>query len=351
MIRAIIKIILGFILIISIASTEINAITPWLVCILTLISGFYDAWIINEERNIENEENLENFRQKTKLKRIKLRSVLQIIFGLLFSIISAMATVTPNPRLPSSGDAYFLSHLSVGIGGTFVISIIVIIVGIYRLLKINNQTRKLKLQKRLNYEKQKLTENSNINLKPSDEKSIDTIEKEPIVHQTSEEKNIESAVIEPTIFQTADMKTNELNPTQKYKQKKSRNYNKLVIALLIFTTVLTLINSAILITPHIANNIPKQQYKVTFYYNEKIYFSIDNNTGVEKRRNTNSINNSVYKMATTYSYLTIPETPISDYNNFEFYGWYTEPECINRFDFNQKINRDTKLYAKWVRYY
>lgn len=144
---------------------------------------------------------------------------------------------------------------------------------------------------------------------------------------------------------------NELQPTKKLKQKKSRNYNKLVIALLIFTTVLTLINSAILITPHIANNIPKQQYKVTFYYNEKIYFSIDNNTGVEKRRNTNSINNSVYKMATTYSYLTIPETPISDYNNFEFYGWYTEPECINRFDFNQKINRDTKLYAKWVRYY
>ena len=188
MIRAIIKILFGFILIFSIASTEINAITPWLVCILTLISGFYDAWIINEERNIENEENLENFRQKTKLKRIKLRSVLQIIFGLLFSIISAMATVTPNPRLPSSGDAYFLSHLSVGIGGTFVISIIVIIVGIYRLLKINNQTRKSKLQKRLNYEKQKLTENSNINLKPSDEKSIDIIEKEPIISQTTEEK-------------------------------------------------------------------------------------------------------------------------------------------------------------------
>ena len=298
MIRAIIKILFGFILIFSIAATEINAITPWLVCILTLISGFYDAWIINEERNIENEENLENFRQKTKLKRIKLRSVLQIIFGLLFLIISAMATVTPNPRLPSSGDAYFLSHLSVGIGGTFVISIIVIILGIYRLLKINNQTRKSKLQKSLNYEKQKLTENSNINLKPSDEKSIDIIEKEPIISQTTEEKNIETAVIEPTTFKTSDMKTNELQPTKKLKQKKSRNYNKLVIVLLIFTTVLTLINSTVL-TKYImefnSTGIAKTQYKVTFYENKNNIFYIDEDTGEQIRNEYSYTSQQVYK--------------------------------------------------------
>lgn len=261
-----------------------------------------------------------------------------------------MATVTPNPRLPASGDAYFLSHLSVEIGGTFVVSIIVIIVGIYRLLKINNQTRKSKLQKRINYEKQKLTENSNINLKTSDEKSIDPIENEPVVSQTSEEKNIENSITEPTIFQTDDMKTNELLPTKKLKREKSRNYNKLVIALLIFTTVLTLINSAILIVPHITNNVSKQQYKVTFYYNKNVYFSVNRDTGVEQRRGNSTANSKVYEIVTTNDLLIdSPKTPTN--GSYKFYGWYTEPECINIFDFNQKIHKDIDLCAKWVHYY
>lgn len=32
---------------------------------------------------------------------------------------------------------------------------------------------------------------------------------------------------------------------------------------------------------------------------------------------------------------------------YEFIAWYTEPECENKFDFTQYINKDTHLYALW----
>lgn len=188
----------------------------------------------------------------------------------------------------------------------------------------------------------KTNRHSPIVIKLSDELTIQKQEEEKHESNNQEKENTVTDT-------TADMKTNELQPTKKLKQKKSRNYNKLLIVLLIFTTVLTLINSAILITPHIANNISKQEYKVTFYYNENVYFSVDNDTGVEKRRGNSTDSSSFYKFVTTIDYIDTPKTPTN--GSYKFYGWYTEPECINRFDFNNKINKDTKLYAKWVRYY
>lgn len=43
-----------------------------------------------------------------------------------------------------------------------------------------------------------------------------------------------------------------------------------------------------------------------------------------------------------------PKKPL-DIDRFEFAGWYTEPECINKYDFEHSVLRaDITLYAKWI---
>jgi len=43
-----------------------------------------------------------------------------------------------------------------------------------------------------------------------------------------------------------------------------------------------------------------------------------------------------------------PKKPL-DIDRFEFAGWYTEPECINKYDFeNSVLTSNITLYAKWI---
>ena len=45
---------------------------------------------------------------------------------------------------------------------------------------------------------------------------------------------------------------------------------------------------------------------------------------------------------------TAPVPPIEPMEKgYTFGGWYTEPECINEYDFSLPVNKDTYLYAKW----
>lgn len=47
--------------------------------------------------------------------------------------------------------------------------------------------------------------------------------------------------------------------------------------------------------------------------------------------------------------ITVPEVPTRD--GYVFGGWYTDPECTNRFDFNSNdgtVEEDTTLYARWI---
>ena len=43
---------------------------------------------------------------------------------------------------------------------------------------------------------------------------------------------------------------------------------------------------------------------------------------------------------------TAPANPTDA--NYDFGGWYTEAECINKFNFTQAVNADITLYAKWT---
>lgn len=43
-----------------------------------------------------------------------------------------------------------------------------------------------------------------------------------------------------------------------------------------------------------------------------------------------------------------PEKPTKDGNTF--YGWYTDAECTNKWDFNDDVTVSMTLYAKWVKY-
>lgn len=40
-----------------------------------------------------------------------------------------------------------------------------------------------------------------------------------------------------------------------------------------------------------------------------------------------------------------PEDPFE--TGYSFGGWYSEPECVNKWDFNTRITSNTTLYAKW----
>ena len=42
-----------------------------------------------------------------------------------------------------------------------------------------------------------------------------------------------------------------------------------------------------------------------------------------------------------------PEAPGME--GWTFCGWYTEPECVNKYDFSTPVTADITLYAKWVR--
>ena len=48
----------------------------------------------------------------------------------------------------------------------------------------------------------------------------------------------------------------------------------------------------------------------------------------------------------TVGYVARPTDPTKD--NYEFAGWYTDAELTNEFNFNDKIDENITLYAKWV---
>ena len=43
-----------------------------------------------------------------------------------------------------------------------------------------------------------------------------------------------------------------------------------------------------------------------------------------------------------------PDDPTRD--GYTFYGWYTDPECTEKFDFATELTQKTTLYAKWAEY-
>lgn len=52
------------------------------------------------------------------------------------------------------------------------------------------------------------------------------------------------------------------------------------------------------------------------------------------------------KPVARYAKVSEPEPPVKD--GYTFGGWYTEPACINKFDFDTRIPSKTTLYAKWI---
>lgn len=52
------------------------------------------------------------------------------------------------------------------------------------------------------------------------------------------------------------------------------------------------------------------------------------------------------KPVARYARVSEPEPPVKD--GCTFGGWYTEPECVNKFDFDTRIPSKTTLYAKWI---
>ena len=46
-------------------------------------------------------------------------------------------------------------------------------------------------------------------------------------------------------------------------------------------------------------------------------------------------------------YATKPDDPTSD--DYKFGGWYSDPLCVQRWDFSTPITRHTTLYARWIR--
>ncbi len=52
------------------------------------------------------------------------------------------------------------------------------------------------------------------------------------------------------------------------------------------------------------------------------------------------------KPVARYARVSEPEPPVKD--GYTFGGWYTEPDCINKFDFDTRIPSKTTLYAKWI---
>ncbi len=46
---------------------------------------------------------------------------------------------------------------------------------------------------------------------------------------------------------------------------------------------------------------------------------------------------------------TVTEPTEPEREEYTFYGWYTEENCENKFDFTKPVNANTELYARWVK--
>lgn len=65
-------------------------------------------------------------------------------------------------------------------------------------------------------------------------------------------------------------------------------------------------------------------------------------------------NTTIDKEVTIGKRFSMPSVYITEDNpeNLQVYGWYKEPECINRWDERKdRVSKDTTLYAKWVPLY
>ena len=87
----------------------------------------------------------------------------------------------------------------------------------------------------------------------------------------------------------------------------------------------------------------------------KIYYWLKENlkpANIEFLNNySDEINKGYYRLDNIESGEKIPQPPVPEREDYEFTGWFTEPECLNIWDFNTvlEIAEDTefRLYAGW----
>ncbi len=111
----------------------------------------------------------------------------------------------------------------------------------------------------------------------------------------------------------------------------------------------------------ITSDIPSGGYpglSKTYIY-RSLYESMDEDTArkycignVEFMNNySDEVNGGYYRLDNVEGEEKISEPPKPEREGYEFMGWYTEPECINAWDFDisPEIKEDTqfRLYAKW----
>lgn len=88
------------------------------------------------------------------------------------------------------------------------------------------------------------------------------------------------------------------------------------------------VNNDITLYAHwIENSSPESVYNVTFLLNDG--------------------SDGVYVMQSVFANHYAVEPKIPEKEQFAFTGWYTEPQCINKFDFSQKIKANLSIYAGW----
>lgn len=96
------------------------------------------------------------------------------------------------------------------------------------------------------------------------------------------------------------------------------------------------------------------------YVNKDLYDSVHTSTNGYKSANVSFLNNFPSEVKETYysidniktgEKISIPSQPT--YEGYQFTGWYTEKECINKFDFSISPviegNETFRLYAGWNR--
>lgn len=91
----------------------------------------------------------------------------------------------------------------------------------------------------------------------------------------------------------------------------------------------SIVSNQTLYAQWIENNIDVDYYTVTFVLN-------DGNT------------NGAYDVQTIVPNAKANEPVQPERENYEFSGWYTEPETINLYDFNTAVKSDVVLYAGWT---
>ena len=94
-------------------------------------------------------------------------------------------------------------------------------------------------------------------------------------------------------------------------------------------------------------NSSSKQYYINFYCNEGTYFSQNPDNGHEEIQHQ-PVYNRLYKIQNTTDGISIPQEPTAKNNGFKFSGWYTESDCVNKFNFAKKIDKNTDVYAKWI---